>query len=175
MAALAYNKTKVKSPPTTWQELLSSQWKGATPFVARFTGLPGELGVRVRERHADGTVLVEPMMAGVLSDSFLARSALPGEPVLAGEGALMMIRPTGVRLCDDGRHLSGRVTDVAFRGRGYEHAIDINEHTRLTGVFSEVRAARGETVGLRLDPAGCHVFATERVSPLRLNGCPPYG
>jgi iron(III) transport system substrate-binding protein len=28
MAALAYNKTKVKSPPTTWQELLGSQWKG---------------------------------------------------------------------------------------------------------------------------------------------------
>jgi iron(III) transport system substrate-binding protein len=28
MAALVYNKTKVSSPPTTWQELLSSQWKG---------------------------------------------------------------------------------------------------------------------------------------------------
>jgi iron(III) transport system substrate-binding protein len=28
MAALAYNKAKVKSPPTTWQALLSSQWKG---------------------------------------------------------------------------------------------------------------------------------------------------
>jgi iron(III) transport system substrate-binding protein len=28
MAALAYNKDKVKTPPTTWQQLLSSQWKG---------------------------------------------------------------------------------------------------------------------------------------------------
>jgi iron(III) transport system substrate-binding protein len=28
MAALAYNKNKVKSPPTTWQQLLSAQWKG---------------------------------------------------------------------------------------------------------------------------------------------------
>jgi iron(III) transport system substrate-binding protein len=28
MAALAYNKTKVKTPPATWQELLASQWKG---------------------------------------------------------------------------------------------------------------------------------------------------
>jgi iron(III) transport system substrate-binding protein len=26
--ALAYNKTKVKTPPTTWQSLLSPQWKG---------------------------------------------------------------------------------------------------------------------------------------------------
>jgi iron(III) transport system substrate-binding protein len=28
MAALVYDKTKVTSPPTTWQRLLSSQWKG---------------------------------------------------------------------------------------------------------------------------------------------------
>jgi iron(III) transport system substrate-binding protein len=28
MAALAYNKDKVKTPPTSWQALLSSQWKG---------------------------------------------------------------------------------------------------------------------------------------------------
>jgi iron(III) transport system substrate-binding protein len=28
VAALAYNKQKVTSPPTTWQALLSSQWKG---------------------------------------------------------------------------------------------------------------------------------------------------
>ena len=80
-----------------------------------------------------------------------------------------MIRPTGVRLTANGSgpngtgeaHLSGRVTDVAFRGRGYEHAIDINGTTRLTGVFADVRAARGETVGLRLDPAGCHLFPAD--------------
>ena len=28
MATLAYNKAKVKNPPTTWQALLSSAWKG---------------------------------------------------------------------------------------------------------------------------------------------------
>jgi iron(III) transport system substrate-binding protein len=28
MAALAYNKDKVKTPPTTWQQLIGSQWKG---------------------------------------------------------------------------------------------------------------------------------------------------
>jgi iron(III) transport system substrate-binding protein len=28
MAALAYNKQKVKTPPTSWQALLGSQWKG---------------------------------------------------------------------------------------------------------------------------------------------------
>jgi len=126
----------------------------ASPFVARFTGLAGELAVRVRERDGDGTVLVEPPHG----HSFRARaSAGP----LAGPDALVMIRPTGVRLCADGSadvHLSGRVTDVAFRGRGYEHAIDINGSTRLTGVFAETRTARGELVGLRMDPAGCHLF-----------------
>ena len=28
MAAMAYNKAKVKNPPTTWQQLLEPQWKG---------------------------------------------------------------------------------------------------------------------------------------------------
>jgi iron(III) transport system ATP-binding protein len=50
------------------------------------------------------------------------------------------------------------VADVAFRGRGYEHAIDIAGHGRLTNVFADARARRGETVGLRLDAAGCHLF-----------------
>lgn len=55
--------------------------------------------------------------------------------------------------------MSGRVPDVAFRG--YEHAIDINASTRLTGVFARAKAPRGETAGLRLDPAGGHVFPAE--------------
>jgi iron(III) transport system ATP-binding protein len=129
----------------------------ATPFVARFTGLAGELPVRVRDQAPDGTVVVEPPEG----HSFRARAPL--EP-LTGPTALVMIRPTGVRLTSNGsdeRHLSGRVTDVAFRGRGYEHAIDINGTTRLTGVFADVRAARGEMVGLRMDPAGCHLFPVE--------------
>jgi iron(III) transport system ATP-binding protein len=129
----------------------------ATPFVARFTGLAGELRVRVRDRGDNGTMLVEP-------DSgrpFLAHA--PAGP-LPGDTALVMIRPTGVTLSTDepdGHHLTGRVTDVAFRGRGYEHAIDVNGTTRLTGVFARVRVARGETVSLRLNPAGCHLFPAD--------------
>jgi ABC-type Fe3+ transport system permease subunit len=68
--------------------------------------------------------------------------------------------PTTAR-CWSSRLLAGRVTDVAFRGRGYEHAIDIDEGIRLTGVFARMRAARGETVGLRLDPVGCHLFPAD--------------
>ena len=46
--------------------------------------------------------------------------------------------------------------------RGYEHAIDVNGSTRLTGVFADVRAARGENVRLRLGPAGCHLFPADQ-------------
>ena len=78
-----------------------------------------------------------------------------------GPSALLMIRPTGVRLVSglgDEHHLTGVVADVAFRGRGYEHAVDLPGSGRLTGVFAPIRAARGEPVGLRLEPSGCHVF-----------------
>jgi iron(III) transport system ATP-binding protein len=73
-----------------------------------------------------------------------------------------MIRPTGVQLCathTGEHHVTGTVADVAFRGRGYEHAIDIPGHGRLTSVFSDARADRGAHVGLRLDPRGCHLFS----------------
>jgi iron(III) transport system ATP-binding protein len=128
--------------------------------VARFTGLAGELPVRIRDGGSNGTMLVEPR-AGSGSVPFHVRAPLG--PLAAGD-ATVMIRPTGVRLCADGadgHHLSGRVTDVAFRGRGYEHAIDVDGSIRLTGVFADVRAARGQAVGLRLDPAGCHLFAAD--------------
>jgi iron(III) transport system ATP-binding protein len=72
-----------------------------------------------------------------------------------------MVRPTGIKLVGtdgDEYHLAGTVADVAFRGRGYEHAIDLPGYGRLTGVFASTRAARGEAVRLRLEPEGCHLF-----------------
>jgi len=51
------------------------------------------------------------------------------------------------------------VADVAFRGRGYEHAVDVPGHGRLNGVLSGTWAERGAHVGLRLDPRGCHLFS----------------
>jgi iron(III) transport system substrate-binding protein len=58
MAALAYNKNKVKSPPTTWQQLLEPQWKGQVgmndpsqsgptfPFIAGMMNYLGGQGTR---------------------------------------------------------------------------------------------------------------------------------
>jgi iron(III) transport system substrate-binding protein len=56
MAALAYNKNKVKNPPTTWQQLLEPQWKGQVgmndpsqsgptfPFIAGMMNYLGGVG-----------------------------------------------------------------------------------------------------------------------------------
>jgi iron(III) transport system ATP-binding protein len=127
----------------------------ATPFVARFTGLAGELRVRVAAQAGDGAVTVTAEGGTFPALRPAAISLAPGAE------AVLAVRPTGVRITavtDETRHLSGQVTDVAFRGRGYEHAIDVPGHGQLTGVFADSRAERGDQVGLRLDPAGCHLF-----------------
>ena len=164
----------------------------ATPFVARFTGLAGELRVRVAADGGDGTleIVAADGAAGRLPGLRPARggpgpagpgpagggtagggtagigedSAAAGRTLRPGDEALLAIRPTGVFLAHteaDERHLTGRVADVAFRGRGYEYAIDLPGLGRLTGVFARQRAGRGDEVGLRLDPEGCHLFPAD--------------
>jgi hypothetical protein len=113
---------------------------------------------------ADGTVEVE------LADPAQARPVHARGPSLpVGEAAaLLMIRPTGAQLCASHtgeHHVTGTAAGVAFRGRGYEHAIDIPGHGRLTSVFSGTRADRGAHVGLRLDPRGCHLFSAGPAAP----------
>jgi iron(III) transport system ATP-binding protein len=147
----------------------------ATPFVARFTGLAGELRVRVAAHGGDGAleIVAADGVAGRLP-ALRSAGAAPGPPgadvrtLGPGDGALLAIRPTGVFLAHgeaDERHLSGRVADVAFRGRGYEYAIDLPGLGRLTGVFARHRANRGDEVGLRLDPEGCHLFPADDATP----------
>ena len=132
----------------------------ATPFVARFTGLAGELRVKVVAHAADGTVEVTAA-SGAFPPLRPGGGAAPSVTLAPGAEAVLAIRPTGVylaRSADDEQHLTGQVTDVAFRGRGYELAIDLPGHGRLTGIFARHRVVRGEEVGLRLEPGGCHLF-----------------
>ena len=147
----------------------------ASPFVARFTGLSGEFPVKIRDIGVADYVEVEPAGhagrepagPGGQAGGRPFRARRPAGPLAAGAG-LLLVRPTGVRICagDAGeRHLTGTVADVAFRGRGYDHAIDVPGQGRLTGVFSPARAGRGERVGLRFDPDGCHVFAPPEPGP----------
>jgi ABC-type Fe3+/spermidine/putrescine transport system ATPase subunit len=160
----------------------------ATPFVARFTGLAGELRVKVASRGSDGTVEVTAMAEGghsfpALRPADVRAGADAGDqaagaaaPSVApdtggmsvtmhpGDEAVLAIRPTGVQLAsltDGSPHLTGRVADVAFRGRGYDYAIDLPGLGQLTGIYASHRAARGEQVGLRLEPDGCHLFPAD--------------
>jgi iron(III) transport system ATP-binding protein len=139
----------------------------ATPFVARFTGLAGELPVRVTGHEEDGLLKLTAAAGAAGADGTRlpglrpAGAGVPGSGLQPGDDALLAIRATGIHLLRSAAevpHLSGRVADVAFRGRGYEYAIDIPGLGRLTGVFARHRADRGDSVGMRLDPEGCHLF-----------------
>ena len=133
----------------------------ATPFVARFTGLAGELSAQIRS-VADGDDCVEVELAE-LHGAHRIRARLGGQPIV-GSMCLLLMRPTAVRLCPtdtDEHHLLGHVADVAFRGRGYEHAIELSNGRQLNSIFSEVRFGRGEPVGIRLETSGCIVFPFE--------------
>jgi iron(III) transport system ATP-binding protein len=142
----------------------------ATPFVARFTGLAGELPVRVTGHDGDGLVKLAAAAGAAGGDGARLPALRPAGPgtLTPGDDALLAIRATGIYLSHSASevpHLSGRVADVAFRGRGYEHAIDVPALGRLTGVFARHRADRGDVVGLRLDPDGCHLFPATASGP----------
>jgi iron(III) transport system ATP-binding protein len=147
----------------------------ATPFVARFTGLAGEVRVRVISHAEDGSVEVTSEGTGQAFAVPAGSTQDSADRVLLAPGmeAILAIRPTGVRLASASggeRHLTGKVTDVAFRGRGYEHAIDVPGHGRLTGIFSDTRAARGDQVGLRLEPGGVHLFPAQDAPAAEASG-----
>jgi iron(III) transport system ATP-binding protein len=100
------------------------------------------------------------LITGFLTAGAVALAAC--SPTKASSSA--STKPSKVTLTGE-HHVTGTVADVAFRGRGYEHAIDIPGHARLTSVFSDTRAERGELVGLRLDPRGCHLFSAGPEAP----------
>ena len=124
----------------------------ATPFVARFTGVAGELHGRVAgPRDAAGRIPVDTANGPVL-----ASEPVPGQP---GSSVTVLIRPAAARLADDGG-LRGQVEDIAYRGHGYDHLVRLSDGTRLAGVFAAERRKRGEEVQVGLDPAGCFAYAS---------------
>jgi ABC-type Fe3+/spermidine/putrescine transport system ATPase subunit len=134
-------------------------------FVARFTGLAGELSVTVTANgRALGTLAVAP--TGLPPRRPI--EARIGDPMGAGQRAVLAIRPTAVSLCahdDPMAHLCAEVSDTAFRGRHYELVVDLGGGRRLAGVVSDRRLAKGTAVGLILDAAGALVFEADPDSP----------
>ena len=94
----------------------------ATPFVARFTGVAGELHGRVAgPRDAAGRITVDTPIGPVLASG--------ATPVPPGSAVTVLVRPAAARLAGDGG-LRGRVEDIAYRGHGYDHLVRLSDGTR---------------------------------------------
>ena len=146
--------------------------KPATPFVARFTGLSGELTGTAVERIADDFVLVK-----VGPWRLRARSA---HAIKAGDEVRVLIRPAATAFAAPPERdpasahgpasalgvAEGTVVDVAYRGRGYDHVVACGDAT-LTSVFATAPRARGTEVRLTLDPAGCIAFPFAAAGQMR--------
>ncbi len=128
----------------------------ATPFVARFTGLAGELTGPVVDHH-DATVTVDVGPAALTAQWQHPSNLMPA-PTTAVQ---VLIRPAATSLDTDpdrpGNLLTGTVVDVAYRGRGYDHVVQTPTGT-LSGIFHPRAHPRGITVTVRVDPAGCLAF-----------------
>jgi len=82
--------------------------------------------------------------------------------VPVGVALRMFVRPSAVQLGEpSSSRLVARVRDVAFAGRGYEHALVTRGGCLFTRVFCQERWPRGSTVGVRLQPEGCLVLPAE--------------
>ena len=132
----------------------------ADPFVARFTGLAGELAAQVEGPGPAGTAWIR--LTGLDGVRLAATAATD---VGIGTSGRALIRPASVRI-ESARGgtatIPARVTDVAFRGRGYDHAVETRGGERLVGIHDERRWARGDAVSLAVDRAGCFFFSESR-------------
>jgi iron(III) transport system ATP-binding protein len=133
-------------------------YRPASPFVARFTGLAGELDAHVEGEAGEGTVRLR---LGEAPDGARLAARAP-HPLGAGARARLLLRPSAVRLVpaeDPNAALRARICDAAFRGRGYDYAVLFDGGVKLVGLHDERRWDRGSQVGLVMEPSGCLAFA----------------
>lgn len=123
----------------------------ATAFVARFTGLAGEIAGRVCG--------IAPPHVALDGLGFLLRCTSTARLRL-GDRVRVCIRPSAVCVERDADAdvLPARILDVAFRGEGYDFAVQCADGTALSGIRSAAKLPVGERVGLALAPEGCFAF-----------------
>jgi hypothetical protein len=63
-----------------------------------------------------------------------------------------------VSAIDEDGGLLGRVRDVAYRGHGYDHLVELADGTRVASVFAQQSRQWEEDVRIRLDPDGCFAY-----------------
>jgi TOBE domain len=80
----------------------------------------------------------------------------------ASSSLRLFVRPSAVHIVPpEQAQFFAHVRDVAFCGRGHEHALAGDASLLFTRVFSETRWDRGSAVGVRLSPEGCLVLGAE--------------
>ncbi len=126
----------------------------ATPFVAHFTGVASQIDATIQERLDTGHYRVMTS-AGQLD------ARVSGSTVLDSDQVTLMLRSAPIHIQSDAfgaGELKGRVVDVAYRGRGYDHVIETTDGNLLHSVFSEFRWERHSTVGIRIPVEACIAF-----------------
>ncbi|EQD25757.1 spermidine/putrescine ABC transporter, ATP-binding protein, partial [mine drainage metagenome] len=143
----------------------------ASEFVARFTGISGDIKAVIQESVAPGIVQVAvPHSSG---GRILAKNLSNAQQ---GSEVSLLFRPSALRIVDtndENTTLLATVTDVAFRGRGYDIALRLQDGSHLNSIYSDHRMKLNEPVGLSIDPVGCFVFGG-RTSSLDSQSIPSY-
>ncbi len=130
----------------------------ATPFVARFTGVSGDVAGVVTAADERGLVTLR-----VANDVVRAR---PMSLLAPGDEVRLLVRPAATEVRSwDGAHvgggqdsvLSATVLDVAYRGRGYDHVV-VTDAGTFSSVYSTRAQTRGDRVQLLLDADGCLAY-----------------
>jgi ABC-type branched-subunit amino acid transport system ATPase component len=121
-------------------------------FVANFTGIAGTFSGKVKRVSKTSCVV------SLGEDQLKVRHTVGLE---VGQGVDILIRPAATSFKRDSTNsLAATITDVAYRGRGYEHAI-ATKYGSLTGVFDTVSHPRGGRISVSIDPDRCIAFPTE--------------
>ena len=126
-----------------------------TPFVAQFTGLAGEIHGSVTSQLSNGNYLVTTNGGPVE-----ARSHGHAE---IGQAVKLLLRSAPIKLMhelNEAYDLRGKIVDVAFRGRGYDHVVDVDGCGHLLGIFSEFRWERETAVFVRVPAEAAMAFPT---------------
>lgn len=123
-----------------------------TRFVATFTGTSGIFSGVVKSLGKKSCVVT------LGKDELIARHTVP---LSVGQTVEVLVRPAATSFTtQDENRISSTITDIAYRGRGYEHAIETKYGT-LTGVFDTISHARGRKMEVSIDPEKCIAFPSE--------------
>lgn len=121
----------------------------ATRFVAAFTGTAGVFRGFVKK------VDKKKALISLGKDELYARHTVKVE---VGQEVDILVRPAATSFTtSDENRISSTITDIAYRGRGYEHAIE-TKYGSLTGVFDTISHPRGRKMEVSIDPDKCIVF-----------------